>query len=130
MHKTFLAAAAIFGGIGVALGAFGAHGLQKITTDPVILSSYDTASRYQLIHALALLGIAALAERNPDKLLRWSANCLIIGIMLFSGSLYLLTYFKINESEVVKMIGPVTPVGGIFLIMGWIFLLVMALKKK
>lgn len=130
MHRPYLAAAAIFGGLGVALGAFGAHGLQKITTDPAILSGYETAARYQLIHALALLGVAALADGNTDRLLRWSANCFIIGIILFSGSLYLLSYFKINESGVVKILGPVTPVGGLFLVLGWIFLLVLAARKK
>ena len=130
VHKTYLAAAAIFGGLGVALGAFGAHGLQRITADESILNSYDTAARYQLIHAVALLGIAAIAERNQDRILRWAANCFIIGIILFSGSLYLLTYFKIQESDAVKILGPVTPVGGLFMIAGWVFLLILALKRR
>jgi uncharacterized membrane protein YgdD (TMEM256/DUF423 family) len=130
MHKTFLKMAAIAGGLGVALGAFGAHGLRRVTSDASILSAYETAVKYQLLHAVVLLGLAALAERNADRLLRWSANCILIGIILFSGSLYLLTYFRINESEAGNAVGPITPVGGLFLVLGWLFLLVYAVKKK
>ena len=130
MHKTYLAAAAFIGGLGVALGAFGAHGLQKITSDAAIISGFETATRYQLIHAVALLAVAVLAERNTDRLIRWSANCFMIGVLLFSGSLYLLTYFRINESNAVSLVGPITPVGGLFMILGWVFLLLLAVKKK
>ena len=103
-------AAAIFGGLAVALGAFGAHGLEGITKDEKILHGFQTGVQYQMYHALALLFIA--------------------GIFLFSGSLYLLTFLKIQESSSVKLVGPVTPLGGLFFIAGWLFLLVAAFKKQ
>lgn len=130
MQKNFLILAALFGASGVALGAFGAHGLQKITSDENIIHGYLTGVQYQLYHALALLIIALLHEKLSGKWIRWSGNFFITGILLFSGSLYGLTALKIAESPAVKLIGPVTPLGGVFLIAGWLFLFVAALGKK
>lgn len=130
MHKNILAAGAILGGAGVALGAFGAHGLQKLTSDASILHSYQTGVQYQVYHALALLGVGILAERNPGALLKWAGRLFIAGIVLFSGSLYLLTMLKIQGSTAVKWIGPVTPLGGLCFIAGWLLLLLAVLRKK
>ena len=130
MHKKYLAAAAVFGGLAVALGAFGAHGLEKITTDAKILHSFRTGVEYQIYHALALFGVAILSEKMQEKWIHWSANCFMTGIILFSGSLYLLAFLEVQESTVTRMIGPITPVGGIFLILGWLFLLMAAVKRK
>jgi uncharacterized membrane protein YgdD (TMEM256/DUF423 family) len=66
MHRTWLAAAAILGALGVMLGAFGAHGLEKLTTDLSILKTYDTAARYQLVHAVVLVGVSILAIHYPS----------------------------------------------------------------
>ena len=129
MHKRFLAIAAISGGLAVALGAFGAHGLERITTDEKILQGFRTGVQYQMYHALALLIIAGLYDKFPQPSIKWAANCFIAGIILFSGSLYLLTFFKIQESGAVKFAGPVTPLGGVFLILGWVFLLAAAIRK-
>lgn len=130
MHKNYLIAAAIFGGLAVALGAFGAHGLESITSDGKILHGFQTGVQYQMYHALALLVIAIMYEKFQNKWIKWAGNCFITGIILFSGSLYLLTFLKIQESSAVKFVGPVTPLGGIFFIAGWLFLLVAAMKKK
>ncbi len=129
MHKNYLVAAAIFAGLAVALGAFGAHGLEKITTDSKILHGYQTGVQYQMYHALALLAVGILSEKFSNRWIRWAAASFITGIILFSGSLYLLTFLKTQESNAVKFVGPITPVGGLFLIAGWLFLLASVIKK-
>ena len=130
MHKKFLVAAAIFGALAVALGAFGAHGLETITSDSKILHGFQTGVQYQMYHALALLLVALLSDKLLGKWLIWAGNCFITGVILFSGSLYLLTLFKIQGSSAVKFAGPITPLGGLFFITGWLFLLVAVLKKQ
>jgi uncharacterized membrane protein YgdD (TMEM256/DUF423 family) len=130
MHKKFLIAASFFGGLAVALGAFGAHGLEKITTDEKILHGFQTGVQYQMVHALALLAVAILYEKIPDARMKWAGNSFIAGILLFSGSLYFITFLKIQESSAMKFAGPVTPLGGLFFIAGWLFLLIAVLKKK
>lgn len=130
MHKKYIVAAAIFGGSAVGAGAFGAHALEAITTDEKILHSYQTGVQYQLYHALILLCVAFLVDKLDSKWMRRAATCFITGIILFSGSLYLLTFFKIQESTAVKIVGPITPLGGTFFIAGWVCLLIAALKKK
>ena len=122
MHRKILLAAAFFGALGVAAGAFGAHGLEKLTADPEIINSFETGARYQLLHALALLGLSALAAVHPSRSWGRAAICFGAGILLFSGSLYLISFLKIREVEGMRFLGPVTPVGGVLLITGWILL--------
>ncbi|MBL7725159.1 MAG: DUF423 domain-containing protein [Chitinophagaceae bacterium] len=129
MHKNYLAIAAFFGGLAVALGAFGAHGLQKITSDAAILHSYNTGVQYQMYHSLGLLAVAILFEKFSSRWLRWVANCFITGIILFSGSLYLLTVLKIQDVST-KWVGPITPAGGLFFIAGWLLLLIAVTRKN
>jgi uncharacterized membrane protein YgdD (TMEM256/DUF423 family) len=130
MNKRFLIAGAIFGGLGVALGAFGAHGLQQATTDEKIIHGFQTGVQYQVYHALALLITAIIYERNPHRFIKWAGHCFITGILLFSGSLYLLTVLKIQDSSLVKIAGPVTPLGGVFFIAGWLLLLMGVVKLR
>jgi uncharacterized membrane protein YgdD (TMEM256/DUF423 family) len=130
MHKNFLVAGAIAGGLAVGLGAFGAHGLEAFTHDEKILHGFQTGVQYQFYHALSLLALAIIYEKMPNKWIKWSGSCFITGIILFSGSLYLLTLLKISESAAVKFIGPVTPLGGIFFLAGWLFLLMGVFNKK
>lgn len=132
MHKNYLLFGAFFGGLAVTLGAFGAHGLQKITEEENVLHGFQTGVQYQMYHALALIGVALipLTSGYAAKWLKWTANCFITGIVLFSGSLYLLTFLKIQDSSAVKMVGPVTPVGGVFFIAGWLFLVIAVLQRK
>jgi len=129
MHKTFFIFGSLFGGLAVALGAFGAHALQKITSDDLIIRSYQTGVQYQMYHALALLVVAFIFDRIRFSLLRWSGNSVITGILLFSGSLYAITALKINGKDVPALIGILTPIGGIFFIIGWLLLLITALKN-
>jgi len=130
MHKKLIALAAFIAGLAVALGAFGAHGLQKITTDEKILHGYQTAVQYQMYHALALLSVGIFYFQLSGRWMKWVATLFIAGIILFSGSLYLITLLKIQESDAVKYAGPVTPLGGIFLITGWIILMIAAIRKS
>jgi uncharacterized membrane protein YgdD (TMEM256/DUF423 family) len=109
--------------IAVALGAFGAHGLQRITTDEQIIHSYQTGVQYQMYHAMALLITAILFRNFSNKKIKWAGTLFIIGIILFSGSLYLITFLKIQDNDLVKYAGPITPFGGIFFIAGWLLLI-------
>lgn len=130
MHKKYLTTAAVLGALAVALGAFGAHGLQRVTQDEKILQSYQTGVQYQLYHALAILALSALAISSPGKWIKWAYTSFCIGIIFFSGSLYTITYIKVHGDGNTAWIGPVTPLGGLMLIIGWIFLLVAAMSYK
>lgn len=130
MHKKYLAAAAALGGLAVALGAFGAHGLEKLTTDEKILHGYQTGVQYQVYHALALMLVGILYEKWTGSYLKWAGTLFIIGIFCFSGSLYLLTFLKIQGSTATKWVGPITPLGGVCFIAGWLLLLLAFLRKR
>jgi uncharacterized membrane protein YgdD (TMEM256/DUF423 family) len=130
MHKNFLIAGALFGGLAVALGAFGAHGLQKITQDEKVLQGFQTGVQYQVYHALALLAVGVLYEKISTRSMLMAGYSFIIGIILFSGSLYLLTLLKVNESSLIRYVGPVTPLGGLLFIAGWLLLVAAVIKKK
>jgi len=115
--KTVLSVAAISGLLAVALGAFGAHGLKAIIS-PEMLEVYKTGVQYQFYHTFALLSVGILMNFNQSKALKWSATLFIIGMILFSGSLYLLAISG------VKALGIITPFGGITWIAAWILLFV------
>ena len=115
-------------GLGVALGAFGAHGLKKIVP-PETVSSYQTGVQYQMYHAFALLLVGILSERFSRSLINWSGAFFVLGIVLFSGSLYLLASLKAMNKVGVSGIGIITPIGGLMFLAGWIFLLTAIIKK-
>ncbi len=123
-------AGSLLAGIGVILGAFGAHELQDMTTDEKIIHSFNTGVQYQLYHALALIAVALVFDKQPVKWLRWSGFCFFMGILFFSGSLYLITILKLNNSNFAKLAGPLTPLGGILFIAGWLFFFLAFLKKE
>jgi uncharacterized membrane protein YgdD (TMEM256/DUF423 family) len=129
MHKGFLATGAILAALSVALGAFGAHGLKKIAAEDIV-GVFQTAVQYQAFHALALLAVGMVYEKFRSKWVKWSGILFIAGIILFSGSLYLLTALKISESSFISFIGPITPAGGLFFIAGWLSLFVGVMQKK
>ncbi len=129
MHKTYLSAAALLGALAVALGAFGAHGLKQIVP-PETVTTFETGVRYQVYHTLALLFVAILFERFPNKWLRWSGACYLIGILLFSGSLYLMTILKATDKVGLGGLGIITPIGGLFFIAGWLLLFAGVAGKK
>lgn len=121
-NKKLLLLGAFFAFSAVALGAFGAHGLKNILT-PDLLGVYETAVRYQMYHALAILILAALPMLNNQKknIIGW---CFTFGIILFSGSLYFLALTGI------KNLGIITPLGGIAFLIGWCIFFLAALKMK
>jgi uncharacterized membrane protein YgdD (TMEM256/DUF423 family) len=108
-----LAIAGLLIALATALGAFGAHAL-KAHLPQDKLQVYETAVRYHFLHALGLLAIGVLLRSLDGELLRWSAALVLAGIVLFSGSLYLLTF------GAPRLVGIITPVGGLALIAGWI----------
>lgn len=119
--KHFLVAAGILGALAIALGAFGAHAL-KTMLDSYSLEVYTKAVTYHMYHVLALIGVAAIAGRQSTVWFIWTGRCFVIGIVLFSGSLYVLALTG------VRMLGAVTPFGGLSFILGWICLAIGALK--
>jgi len=119
MNKTFLITAAIIGALSVALGAFGAHGL-KDKLNEYTLGIFETAVRYQFYHVFALLTVGLLFQSYNNGWMLWSGRLFIAGMILFCGSLYLLTYFIANNNESMKWLGAVTPFGGLCFIAGWI----------
>lgn len=128
MHKVFLIIGTVLAGLAIALGAFGAHGLKKIV-DAETVAIYQTGVQYQMYHALALLAIGILAERRTSNFINYAGFFFIGGIVLFSGSLYLIASFKAMNKEVSSGIGVMTPIGGLLFIAGWAMLLIALLKK-
>ena len=127
MNKKFLVIAALLAALSVALGAFAAHQLKTMVSAD-ILQIFETAVKYQMYHALALLGTGILLQQFPVKQLRWAASLFIAGIILFSGSLYLLCYIK-HQQIAATWVGAITPFGGVCFIAGWILLAVGAGRK-
>lgn len=124
MPKLFLTLAAFSAFLGVAMGAFGAHALRPLLS-PEMLDVYKTAVNYQMWHALGMGIIACIPQpAPPSKLLRWAGYSMFAGIVLFSGSLYLLAVFK------VKWLGMVTPFGGMAFLLAWLLLGVFAVKTR
>jgi uncharacterized membrane protein YgdD (TMEM256/DUF423 family) len=101
-----------FGGLGVAAGAFGAHALKAVLS-PEMLAVYETAARYQMYHALALLAVGLVLQRHPANASHWVGWLFVAGIVLFSGSLYLLAFTGM------KWLGAMTPLGGVAFMLGW-----------
>jgi uncharacterized membrane protein YgdD (TMEM256/DUF423 family) len=122
MSKTILMTASILLAVAVAVGAFGAHGL-KAHLSEAMLQTWKTGVEYHFYHALGLLLIGVLSVSMPTNLLNWSALFLFAGIVLFSGSLYILAITGI------KWIGAITPLGGLCYIVGWVLLFVAVFKK-
>jgi uncharacterized membrane protein YgdD (TMEM256/DUF423 family) len=122
MHRTFLLIGALSGVVGVALGAFGAHGLRS-RLSPEMLAVFETGVRYHMYHALAIIGVASIAERwQASRLVLASGWLFLAGIVLFSGSLYLLA------TTGVRTLGAITPLGGVALLPAWACLAVAAIR--
>jgi len=128
MNSFMLMAGSLFGALAVALGAFGAHGLKKIVP-PETVATFQTGVQYQMYHAIVLLVIGFFAQRADSSLLKWAGICMIAGILLFSGSLYLLTILKVKNTVGLSGIGIITPFGGLFFIAGWLLLFFAVYKS-
>lgn len=117
--------AAVLGAIGVGLGAFGAHSLNEFLMETGRVETFETAVRYQMFHVLALLAVALLKNYWVNaSWLNWSSWLFIIGILIFSGSLYLL----IITGQ--RWLGAITPIGGLALIGGWLTLALAAWQNN
>ncbi len=121
MQRTFLALASISALLSVAAGAFGAHALEARLA-PDLVTVFETGARYQMFHALGLLGVAWAASRLPGGLAAAAGWLFVAGTVLFSGSLYLLALTG------VRWLGAVTPVGGVAFLAGWACLAWAALR--
>ncbi len=122
MRHPFLFIAAVTAMLAVCLGAFGAHGLKHVLSADM-LNVYKTAVTYQMWHALGLTGISILLKFDHAKLLLYAAWTMCAGIVLFSGSLYLLVLLNL------KWLGMITPLGGLCFIIGWALLSLYAFKQ-
>ena len=126
MNKKILITASLFGAVAVVLGAFGAHGLKNLISADA-LTIWAKGVGYQFYHTFALLFLSQLKE---SKWTNMAYRFFSFGILFFSGSLYLLATRTVTEISFVNFIGPITPIGGLLFIIGWIMLLLSALKTK
>lgn len=122
MSSTWFGVGAVAAAIGVALGAFGAHGL-KTRVSPEMLAVFETAVRYHQIHALGLLAVGWAADRWPGTWIQAAGVLMLLGILVFSGSLYLMTFTG------ARWLGAITPLGGLAFIGGWVSLAVAAIRS-
>lgn len=124
MDRIFFLLASLLGGLGVALGAFGAHALRDRIAEN-LLANYETGVRYQFYHVLALVAVAVAIQRWPNSSLPVIAGWLfVIGVAIFSGTLYLMAFTGL------RWLGAITPIGGVALIAGWICLLLVAWRNQ
>ncbi|MBK6363559.1 MAG: DUF423 domain-containing protein [Saprospiraceae bacterium] len=128
MSLIFLRLTAFLGFIAVSLGAFGAHGL-KFLLDETQMETFRTGVLYHFIHVVALLAIG-LSNKMSRRVLNISSLFFITGIILFSGSLYLLSCRQILGIEHWTFLGPLTPVGGLFFILGWLSLMFVSRESS
>jgi uncharacterized membrane protein YgdD (TMEM256/DUF423 family) len=122
MAKLLIIVSGISGALAVALGAFGAHALKKMLETSGRLDTFETAVKYHFYHTLALLLVGLLLTRVDAKLLEYAGGSFILGIILFSGSLYLLCFTGYTK------LGIITPFGGLLLISGWLMMAWAAAK--
>jgi len=127
MSKNILIKAGVLGLTAVLGGAFGAHALKEVLT-PEHLTSFQTGVRYQLIHAVVLLFMFLLTLKFESKQFKIAANLIFWGVVLFSGSIYILTLKNIIGLEILKFVGPITPIGGLLMIIGWLLIIVGGAK--
>ena len=130
MHKNYLVTGARLGALAVALGAFGAHGLQKIVSEEKIIQSFRTGVQYHQFHALALIATAIIYSQFSNSLVKSAGAFFLAGIVLFSGSLYLITLLQIKGIEISRILSILTPLGGILMISGWILLVLGIARSK
>lgn len=121
MGINYLRTGALFALFAVVLGAFGAHSLKSIV-EPDKVSIFETGVRYQFYHSFALIAVGLVMLHLPNAKLRMAGKLFSIGIFCFSGSLYLLAVRKVLSIDALTIVlGPITPIGGLFFIAGWFY---------
>ena len=128
MNKTLILTASFFGAMAVILGAFGAHGLKGLIGSEKI-SIWQKGVEYQFYHTFALLYLSGVAT-HKSKLHGFAFTFFVIGILFFSGSLYLLALKDAFDLRFINSIGFITPIGGMFFIFGWVSIFLSAFKNK
>ena len=128
MQKNFLKTAAVLGALSVILGAFGAHALKQLINDKN-LQTFETGVRYQFYHVIALFITGILYKDFTNNYLQWAGRLFCLGILLFSGSLYLLSFIELTNMLGLKWVGAITPLGGVCFITAWL-LLALGISKK
>lgn len=128
MQKKFLKTAAVLGALSVILGAFGAHALKQLISDKN-LQTFETGVRYQFYHVIALFITGILYKDFTNNYLKWAGRSFCLGILLFSGSLYLLSFIELTDMTGLKWVGAITPLGGVCFIIAWL-LLALGISKK
>lgn len=123
MQKIFLLISAVSGALGVMIGAFGAHALSKMLQETGRTATFETAVKYQMYHTLALLATAFFLDRYSNKWFEYAGWSYLAGILIFSGSLYILCLSNVGKW------GAVTPIGGLAFIAAWVFLFVGGYKS-
>ncbi|MBS1738490.1 MAG: DUF423 domain-containing protein [Bacteroidetes bacterium] len=121
MNRKFLISGILLSALSVALGAFAAHGLKQVVSDYAV-QIFETGVRYQFYHAFALILTGILYSEAKHKMAKWSGYLFIAGIILFSGSLYALTFIKAAVLPGYNWVGAITPLGGLCFILGWLVL--------
>lgn len=129
MQKKFLKTAGVLGALSVILGAFGAHALKQLISDKN-LQTFETGVRYQFYHVIALFITGILYKDFTNNYLQWAGRLFCFGILLFSGSLYLLSLIELTDMTGLKWVGAITPLGGVCFITAWLLLAVGISKKN
>ncbi|MBI2279400.1 MAG: DUF423 domain-containing protein [Bacteroidetes bacterium] len=129
MDKSTLFKGAFLGLFAVIFGALGAHALKEVLL-PEQLLSFETGVRYQMYHAILLIVLAVVIKNKNAKFLLATVNLIFWGVVLFSGSIYLLTLKNLINVDYLKFAGPITPIGGILMVAGWFLLILEGLKRK
>lgn len=128
MYKKLVMGGALLAGLSVIIGAFGAHGLKPLFS-PEQMNSFETGVKYQFYHSLAMIMVGIIHGFQAHPLIVNAGRSFLVGIILFSGSLYLLSYLGAVSSVGLGGLGIITPIGGLFFILGWI-LLILGLMAK
>lgn len=133
LPKNKLILIGLLGATAVSLGALGAHFLKsKLETGlitPDLLNGFDTAVKYQMYHVLGMLLLVIISKQYPSKYFNWAYNLFLAGIILFSGSLYFLCTRHLLGADWLKFLGPITPLGGICFVLGWLCFCLAMLKS-
>lgn len=128
MNRSLLISASILGFLGVALGAMGAHFLKDALGD-VGVNSYLTGVRYLFYHVFAILITQLYSQKANHNWFNLAGWCFLVGIVFFSGSIFLLSTIPVHGIEEMRMLGPVTPIGGLIFMIGWLNAAVGFLKS-
>lgn len=127
MNRSYLIIGAFAIFFAIILGAFGAHALKEVLS-PHRLVSFETGVRYQMYHGIAFLIFAVINEKVSFSL-KWVGNLILVGMVLFSGSIYGLALQEVLNIKL-SFLGPITPIGGLFMIIGWFVFIVQLIKSK